>query len=99
MPKSGYGANAQAKVAAAAVVASLRGVEPDEPAYLNTCYSLITPDHGISIAGIYQPKDGQIVEVPGSGGVSPMDASPAYRKIEATHANSWLKNITTEMFG
>jgi len=99
MPKSGYGANAQAKVAAAAVVASLRGVEPDEPSYLNTCYSLITPDHGISVAGIYQAKDGQLIEVPGSGGVSPMDASPAYRKIEATHANSWLKNITTEMFG
>jgi hypothetical protein len=37
--------------------------------------------------------------VPGSGGVSPMDASPAYRKVEAAHADSWFRNITTEMFG
>ena len=99
MPKSGYGANTQGKVAAAAIVASLRGVEPDESAYLNTCYSLIAPDYGISVAGIYQVKDGQLIEVPGSGGVSPMDASPAYRKVEAAHAHSWLRNITTEMFG
>ena len=99
MPKSGYGANTQAKVAVAAILASLRGVDPDESAYLNTCYSLITPDHGISVAGIYQVKDGNLIEVSGSGGVSPMDASPAYRKVEAVHAHSWLRNITTEMFG
>jgi sulfide dehydrogenase [flavocytochrome c] flavoprotein subunit len=43
MPKSGYAANSQAKVAVAAILASLRGVDPDEPAYLNACYSLITP--------------------------------------------------------
>jgi len=99
MPKSGYAANSQAKVAVAAIIASLRGVTPDEPAYLNACYSLITPDHGISVTGIYQVKDGQLVEVPNSGGVSPTDASPAFRKIEVAHAKSWFKNITTEMFG
>ncbi|MBI5920867.1 MAG: FAD-dependent oxidoreductase [Betaproteobacteria bacterium] len=99
MPKSGYAANSQAKVAVAAIIASLRGVDPDEPAYLNACYSLITPEHGISVTAIYQVKDGQLVEVPNSGGVSPIDVSPAFRKIEVAHAKSWLKNITTEMFG
>lgn len=98
MPKSGYAANSQAKVAVAAILASLRGVEQDEPAYTNACYSLITPEHGISVTGIYVVKDGQLVEVPGSGGVSPIDASPAFRKIEVAHAKSWLRNITSDMF-
>lgn len=98
MPKSAYSANSQAKVCAAAIIASLRGEDPAEPAYTNTCYSLITPEHGISIAGIYQLKDGKLIEVPGSGGVSPMDASAAFRKMEVAHARSWYKNITTEMF-
>lgn len=99
MPKSAYSANTQAKVCVAAVIASLRQ-EPlaDDPPYTNTCYSLITPDHGISVAHIFQQKDGKIIEVPGSGGISPLDASPAFRKMEAAHARSWYKNITTEMF-
>ncbi len=99
MPKSGYAANSQAKVCAAAIIASLRGEDPAEPAYTNTCYSLITPEHGVSVAGIYQVKEGKLIEVPGSGGVSPMDATAAFRKMEVAHARSWYKNITTEMFG
>jgi sulfide dehydrogenase [flavocytochrome c] flavoprotein subunit len=98
MPKSGYSAASQAKVAVAAIIASLRGVEPDEPSLINACYSVVTPDHGISITGIYRVKDGQLVEVPGSGGISPMNATPAFRKIEIAHGHSWLKNITGEMF-
>ncbi|MGN7614068.1 NAD(P)/FAD-dependent oxidoreductase, partial [Magnetococcales bacterium HHB-1] len=39
MPKSGYAANSQAKVAAAAVVDMLNGRDPGEASYVNTCYS------------------------------------------------------------
>jgi hypothetical protein len=31
--------------------------------------------------------------------VSPIEASERDRKVEAAHAVSWYKNITTEMFG
>src|SRR4029077_3912524 len=48
MPKSGFSANAQAKVCAAALVRLLGGQKPDEPRLLNTCYSLVAPDYGIS---------------------------------------------------
>ena len=99
MPKSGYSASSQAKVAAAAIIASLRGVEPAEPSLINACYSVVTPDHGISITGVYVVKDGQLVEAPNSGGISPINATPAFRKLEIAHGHSWLKNITTEMFG
>lgn len=99
MPKSAYSANSHAKVCVAAILARLRNEPLVEPALTNTCYSLITPDHGISVAHIFQLKEGKLSLVPGSGGVSPMDATPAFRKLEAIYALSWYKNITTEMFG
>lgn len=99
MPKSAYSANSQAKVCVAAILARLRNEPLLEPALTNTCYSLITPDHGISVAHIFELKDGKLSQVPGAGGVSPMDATAAFRKLEATYALSWYKNITTEMFG
>ena len=58
MPKSAFAANAQAKVCAAAVLALLRGEAPQEPRLINTCYSLVAPGYGISIAGVYRPADG-----------------------------------------
>src|SRR5215472_17074240 len=55
MPKSAFAANAQAKVCAAAVATLLRGEPPSPPKLINTCYSLVAPDYGISIAGVYHP--------------------------------------------
>src|SRR3989475_6855277 len=77
MPKSAFSANAQAKVCAAAVAKLLAGARPDEPKLINTCYSLVAPDYGISIAGVYRPADGQIKEVEGTAGVSPLAAPNA----------------------
>ena len=98
MPKSGYAANSQGKVCAAAIVAALNGNEPGEPSYVNTCYSIITPEWGISVAAVYQLVDGKIVGVKGAGGLSPMDASAKTRAIEAEFARSWFKNIASDMF-
>src|SRR6516162_148993 len=53
MPKSAFAANAEAKVCAAAVAALLHGDTPSPPKLINTCYSLVAPDYGISIAGVY----------------------------------------------
>jgi NADPH-dependent 2,4-dienoyl-CoA reductase/sulfur reductase-like enzyme len=99
MPKSAFSANAQAKVCAAAVAKLLAGGKPDEPKLINTCYSLVAPDYGISVAGDYRPADGQLKEVQGAGGVSPLDAPSSTRALEATFANGWFKTITGEVFG
>ena len=99
MPKSAFSANAQAKVCAAAVARLVAGGKPDDPKLINTCYSLVAPDYGISVAGVYRPADGQIKEVEGSGGVSPADAPSSTRALEATFANDWFKTITQEVFG
>jgi sulfide dehydrogenase [flavocytochrome c] flavoprotein subunit len=98
MPKSGYAANSQGKVCAAAITAMMNGEEPGEPSYVNTCYSLIAADWGISVAAVYHLVEGQIVGVEGAGGLSPIDAKPETRAVEAEYARSWFKNITSDMF-
>nr|WP_232230295.1 NAD(P)/FAD-dependent oxidoreductase [Halomonas sp. 1513] len=99
MPKSGFCANAQAKVAAAAIVAALRGDSAPEPYWSNTCYSLIGPEYGISVAGVYRVMDGAIAEVEGSGGLSPSDASPEIRQMEAEYAVGWYNAICQDTWG
>ncbi len=98
MPKSGYSANSQAKVCAAAVAALLMGKEPGTPSYVNTCYSIVGKDYGISVAAVYRlAEDGsKITKV--SGGLTPMDASAETRKREVAYAHSWFDNITSDIF-
>ncbi len=99
MPKSGYAANSQAKVCAAAVVSLLNGQEVGTPSYVNTCYSIIGKDYGISVANVYRlAEDGsKITSV--SGGLTPMDASTDHLKREVAYAHSWFNNITHDIFG
>jgi sulfide dehydrogenase [flavocytochrome c] flavoprotein subunit len=99
MPKSAFSANSQAKVCAQAIVDKLAGREPAEPRLLNTCYSIVGPDYGITVAGVYKPDKGQLVDVPGSGGVSPANADAGYRASEAMYADAWFKTLTSEVFG
>ncbi len=97
MPKSGFSANAQGKVLAAALAKLLAGQKPDEPRLINTCYSLVAPDYGISVANVYKPKDGVLVDA--GGGLSAINAPPEVRAQEANYANGWYKTITDEVFG
>jgi len=99
MPKSGYSANSQAKVCADAIGALIDGAKPPLPSYINTCYSIIAPDYGISVAAVYRLENGKIVAVEGAGGTSPLNASAWERKMEATYARSWFDNITSDIFG
>jgi sulfide dehydrogenase [flavocytochrome c] flavoprotein subunit len=98
LPKSGYAANSEAKVVAAAVVDLVNGREPGTPAWVNTCYSVVAPDDGISVAMVYNLVDGKVAKVEGSGGLTPMDSSPADRKREVQYAYSWFNNITDDIF-
>lgn len=50
----------------------LQGDDPTASKYMNTCYSLLSPKYGISVAMVYQINDdGVIDEIAGAGGVSP----------------------------
>jgi sulfide dehydrogenase [flavocytochrome c] flavoprotein chain len=77
----------------------LRGETPPTPKLINTCYSLVAPDYGISIAGVYQPANGQLMDVAEAGGVSVIDAPRSTRLLEASLANGWFNTITSETFG
>jgi hypothetical protein len=99
MPKSAFSANAQAKACASAVATLLAGGSPAAPKLINTCYSLAAPDYGISVAGVYAPKNGLLADVEGAGGVSPADAPREFRAREADYAQSWYATITAEVFG
>jgi len=98
MPKSAFAANAEAKVCAAAVATLLRGETPSPPKLINNCYSLVAPDYGISIAGVYHAVNGQLADVEGAGGLSPADAPPDFRALEARYAEAWFRTITAETF-
>jgi len=98
LPKSGYAANSEAKVVAAAVVDLVNGREPGTPSWVNTCYSIVAPDDGISVAMVYNLVDGKVAKVEDSGGLTPMDSSPADRKREVQYAYSWFNNITHDIF-
>ena len=98
MPKSGFAANSQGKVCAAAIVSSLRGDDMPEPSYVNTCYSLLSPEYGISVAAVYRYDENRGIYKTG-GGVSPIDADAAYRLQEARYARGWYDSITMDAFG
>jgi NADPH-dependent 2,4-dienoyl-CoA reductase/sulfur reductase-like enzyme len=105
MPKSGYAASTQARQAVAAAIAALRGQEPPDPVYFNTCYSHVGPDYGISIVGVYRVEGDRFVEVPNSGGISPRNQTMTperraeQRRLEAQYADGWYESLTRQMFG
>ncbi|WP_319381298.1 NAD(P)/FAD-dependent oxidoreductase [Thiomicrorhabdus sp.] len=94
MPKSGFAANSQGVLCGKAVAALLSGKEPDSAAKMaNQCYSLVTPDHGISVAAAYKLDDGKIAKT--SGGLYPKDGNFAG---EAQKAHGWYLGMAATMF-
>ncbi|MFN3415509.1 MAG: FCSD flavin-binding domain-containing protein, partial [Caldimonas sp.] len=91
MPKSGHMANSHAKVAAAAIVAELRGwpVNP-APMLTNTCYSFVDGKNVIHVASVheYVAAEKTFKTVAGSGGVS---TGPT--ELEGIYAWNWAQNI------
>jgi sulfide dehydrogenase [flavocytochrome c] flavoprotein chain len=90
MPKSASMANNHAKIAAAAVVELLNGRAPAPPQIINTCYSFVSQNEAIRVSSVHQwdPGQGTLIAVKGSGGVS-----PARSEAEATYAWNWARTI------
>ncbi len=95
MPKSGYGANSQAKACAINVVALLNGRPTMDLPGISVCYSAISADEDISISAVFRVANDQILTVPGTVGASSDDFSSA--RLEHHYAANWLKNILNEM--
>ncbi len=91
MPKSGHMANQQAKVAAAAIIATLSG-RPVSPAPVvnNTCYSFITNREAVHIASVHQYDSAQktFISAPAALGLS---SEMSVR--EGEYGFAWAKSI------
>ena len=100
MPKSGFSAGTQGKFCAYVIAALLKGEAPPVPSFINTCYSLLAPDYGISVGDVFRvDAEGVIRTVEGSGGSSPLGASAEFRKAEADYARGWYASTSAEIYG
>lgn len=97
MPKSGFSANSQAKVAAIAIRGALLGSKVFPAKFSNTCWSLIDTDDGIKVGATYQATDEKIAKV--DGFVSQTGEDAALRKTTYDESVGWYAGITSDMFG
>ena len=91
MPKSGHMANSHAKVAAAAIVAELKGLAINpQPMLTNVCMSFVDDTQVIHVASVHEYAAAQKTfrSVPGAGGVSDMRS-----ELEGRYAHGWARNI------
>lgn len=99
MPKSAFSAHVQAQNCAAQIALLLAGREPQPQKLINTCYSLVTPDYGISVSGVYQARDGKLADVEGAGGASAADMPDSDRALEARYAEASFNRVTEQTYG
>lgn len=99
MPKSAFSANSQAKACAIAVLNLIHEQPMLEPHWVNTCYSLITPEQGISVVGVYKSIDeGRTISaVKAAGGTSPT-FNAKLAGLEEGYARSAYKNLVKNSF-
>jgi len=97
IPKSASAAHAQASACAAAVANLIAGKSPEMPRLNGACYNTVAPGYAFSLSGIYQPRDGQFIEVEST--TSPVDAPRDVREREARDAENWFRTITVDAFG
>jgi len=97
MPKSGFSANSQAKVAAMNVRGDLTSSKVFPAKFSNTCWSLIETDDGVKVGASYEPKDGAIAST--STFISKTGEDAAVRKATYEESEGWYKGIIADMFG
>lgn len=97
MPKSGFSANSQAKVAAMAVRGALTGSKVFPAKFSNTCWSLIATDDGVKVGATYEATDEKIAKV--DGFISQTGEDADLRKATYEESIGWYAGITSDMFG
>jgi len=97
MPKSGFSANSQAKVAANVVRADLTGSRVFPARYSNTCWSLIGTDDGIKVGASYEAGEERIESV--SSFISQVGETADLRQRTYEESVGWYEGITSDIFG
>ncbi|PVB62174.1 NAD(P)/FAD-dependent oxidoreductase [Labrenzia sp. 011] len=97
MPKSGFSANSQAKVAAMVIRGELTGSKVFPAKYSNTCWSLIETNDGVKVGAQYAPT-GEKIASTGSF-ISQTGEDAALRQATYEESVGWYKGITADIFG
>ena len=97
MPKSGFSANSQAKVAAMPFHCELTSSNVFPAKYANTCWSLIGTDDGVKVGASCEATVQKIAKV--DGVISQTGEDAELRKRTCEESLGWYAAITTEMSG
>ncbi|NBR90445.1 MAG: NAD(P)/FAD-dependent oxidoreductase [Rhodobacteraceae bacterium] len=97
MPKSGFSANSQAKVAAMAIRGELTGSKVFPAKYSNTCWSLLAADDGVKVGASYEPTPEKIAST--SSFISQNGEDAGLRKQTYEESIGWYEGITADIFG
>ena len=97
MPKSGFSANSQAKVAAMHVRGDLLDSKVFPAKFSNTCWSLIGTDDGVKVGAQYAVEEGKIAAT--STFISKTGEDAALRKTTYEESIGWYDGITKDIFG
>jgi sulfide dehydrogenase [flavocytochrome c] flavoprotein chain len=96
MPKSGFSANSQAKVAAMMIRGELASGRTFPARYTNTCWSLIETDDTVKVGGSYAAKDGKIAAV--ETFVSKTGETAELRKQTQAENMGWYSGIVADIW-
>lgn len=96
MPKSGFSANSQAKVAANAIRAELTDSKAFPARFANTCWSLISDNDGVKVGASYKAGAEKIDVV--DKFISKNDEDADTRKATYEESEGWYAGITADMF-
>ena len=94
IPKSGYIANSMGKVSSLSIISDYLNLESLSPSMINTCYSLVSPEEGISVSAVYKfdKQTKRIINVNKGSGLSPNRSSAI-----AQNAWDWAQSIWADM--
>lgn len=94
MPKSASMANQHGKIAAAGVIALIRGEQVNPaPVIMNTCYSFVSGKSAMHVASVHQYDAKENTLLPAKGG----GVSDKASELEATYAWGWARNIWSDV--
>ena len=100
MPKSAFSAMSQAKICAYNLAAIMSGHPAVEVPLINTCYSLLSENYGISVTDVYRLSNNlKLEKIKGAGGTSDIRSKSDVRELEAIYANGWYKNMIADLLG
>lgn len=98
MPKSGFSANSQAKIASMTILSDLLSSRIFPASYSNVCWSLIALGDGVKVGAHYEPDADGVIRSTASF-ISQLGEAPATRTANYKESLGWYSSITHDMFG